>query len=109
MFKTLKYHPSYPERRFDSIEEARAWAFAFQHWYNTKPKHRAIKFVSPAERHARKDIEILKRRKKVYEKARQKHPERWSGKIRNFEPVKKVLLNPEKPKGKEVKNKEKVV
>ena len=32
-FKTLKYHPGYPDR-FGSIQDARAWARPFFDWYN---------------------------------------------------------------------------
>ena len=34
-------------------------------------------------------------RKQVYEEAKLNHPERWSGKTRNWEPIKEVYLNPE--------------
>ena len=32
----------------------------------------------------------------IYETARQRHPERWSGNTRRWESVKEVRLNPEK-------------
>jgi len=34
----------------------------------------------------------------AYKEAKEKNPQRWSGKIRNWEPVEEVLLNPEKQK-----------
>jgi len=41
---------------------------------------------------------ILINRKKVYQKAKLKHPERWSGEIRNWDHINEVNLNPEKSK-----------
>ncbi len=49
------------------------------------------------ERHAGKDGAILAERKKVLEAAKQKTPERWSRSTRNCNPIKAVILNPDKP------------
>ena len=40
------------------------------------------------------DKKIMENRIKVYEKAKAKHPERWSKDIRNWELPKYVSLNP---------------
>jgi putative transposase len=37
---------------------------------------------------------VLAKRKDVYQKAKDKNPERWSGQTRNWELVDKVHLNP---------------
>ncbi|WP_254046998.1 IS3 family transposase, partial [Pusillimonas sp. T2] len=34
LFKTLKYTPAYPRRRFADIDQARAWVHRFVTWYN---------------------------------------------------------------------------
>lgn len=52
LFKTLKYTPAYPKRRFADIEQARTWVHRFVTWYNTEHRHSGIRFVTPAERHA---------------------------------------------------------
>jgi transposase InsO family protein len=52
--------------------------------------------VTPSERHAGKDSEILQKRSAVLEVRREQNPERWSGEIRNCKPVGNVHLNPEK-------------
>lgn len=52
--------------------------------------------MTPSERHAGKDSEILQKRAAVLEVRREQNPERWSGEIRNCEPVGDVHLNPEK-------------
>lgn len=96
LFKTLKYRPGYPGKTFEELVDARRWVTQFAHWYNNEHRHSAIRFVTPAERHAGKDDELLRRRKAVYEAAKARHPERWSGKTRNWEPVRVVNLNPAK-------------
>jgi transposase InsO family protein len=35
LFKTLKYHPGFPDKPFDSLQEAREWVAGFQRWYTT--------------------------------------------------------------------------
>jgi putative transposase len=47
------------------------------------------------ERHLGFDRQILEQRKAVYEAAKQKHPERWTGNTRNWSPIETVWLNPE--------------
>jgi len=93
LFKTLKYCPEYPSKPFGSIEEANAWVRKFSHWYNHVHLHSGIKFVTPASRHEKKDGEILERRKKVYEEARLKNPNRWPRHTRNWNKIEEVYLN----------------
>lgn len=92
-FKTLKYCPQYPSKPFESIEAATTWVKEFVTWYNTQHLHSGICFVTPADRHEGKDEEILMKRKSVYEKAKQQHPNRWSKEIRKWEKVEIVKLN----------------
>ena len=95
LFKTLKYRPSYPSRAFESLLAARLWVEAFVHWYNDEHRHSAIRFVTPGQRHAGQDTALLSKRVDVYEAAKAKHPERWSGPTRNWQPVCIVHLNPD--------------
>ncbi len=97
LFRTLKYRPEYPTRPFQSIEEARAWVEAFVLWYNTEHLHSAIRFVTPDDRHFGREVDVLAKRSDVYDKARQRHPERWSRSTRNWTAIEKVYLNPEQP------------
>lgn len=94
IFKTLKYVPNYQPEGFRSLMEARLWVKHFVNWYNQEHRHSGINYVTPEERHAGKDVELLKKRKEVYEKARQEHPERWSGKIRSWDYSDTEWLNP---------------
>lgn len=83
-FKTLKYCPTFPDKPFGSVELAREWTSKFVNWYNEIHKHSAIKFVSPSQRHRGEDLLILEERAKVYERAKSKHPYRWSKSCRNW-------------------------
>lgn len=96
LFRTLKYRPEYPGKPFETPESSRDWVAGFVDWYNTEHLHSGINFITPDDRHFGREEKILNRRKKVYEKARRKTPERWSGKTRNWNPVEIVVLNPEK-------------
>ncbi len=98
LFRTLKYVPDYPSRPFESLEAAQQWVHTFVQWYNESHRHSAIGFVTPAERHEVKNHAILEARTAVYEKAREAHPARWSGAIRNWTPITEVWLNPDHEK-----------
>lgn len=107
LFKTLKYHPGFPDKPFSCLEDARIWVASFHHWYNEIHRHSALKFVTPDQRHRGEDIAILEQRHLLYEAAKKNHPGRWSRKTRNWTPVENVYLNPGKPVKKEVKLKQK--
>lgn len=98
LFKTLKYCPSFPERGFFNLEEAREWVLKFVNWYNNTHLHSGINFTTPAARHSGEDIKILKNRCKVYEEARIKNPIRWTKKTRNWSRLIEVELNPKRSK-----------
>jgi putative transposase len=106
LFKTLKYRPAYPQRSFESLMAARQWVGTFVRWYNEEHRHSAIKFVTPAQRHAGLDGALLRKRAEVYEAAKARRPERWSGDTRSWEPVTTVHLNPEKGVTKAVNKRE---
>lgn len=96
LFKTLKYRPGYPSQAFGDLTQARKWVGHFVDWYNNEHRHSAIHFVTPAQRHASQDVGLLQKRKAVYEAAKARQPQRWSGTTRNWIPVKVVHLNPAK-------------
>jgi len=98
LFKTLKYTPKYPNKPFENVVDARAWCHQFVTWYNHSHCHSGIEFVTPNQRHTLQDEAILKARHKVYEKAKQKHPNRWSGDTRKWDYIEEVHLNPNKKK-----------
>ena len=94
LFRTVKYRPDYPHKGFATIEEARVWVRNFVNWYNHAHLHSAIRFVAPAKRHEGVDKDILAARRQVYELAKARNPERWSGETRNWDPIQEVWLNP---------------
>lgn len=98
LFRTLKYGPSYPAQPFANVPAARLWVQEFVRWYNEEHRHSGIRFVTPAQRHARCDADLLARRADVYEAAKRAMPERWQGRaVRNWTPISEVWLNPDKP------------
>jgi hypothetical protein len=65
--QNIKYRPQYPRKPFKRLQ-----------------------------RHCGADETLLAGRRAVYEAARAQHPHRWSGTVRNWSSIEKVLLNPEK-------------
>ena len=98
LFRTLKYRPEYPGEAFSSLEAAGQWVEWFVGWYNHEHRHSGIRFVTPAQRHSGQEHQILCHRRQVYEEARRKNPNRWSGETRNWDPIAEVILNPSKHK-----------
>lgn len=95
LFRTLKYRPAYPSQSFASLSLARQWVTDFVQWYNHEHRHSAIGFVTPAQRHAGLDTALLRNRTNVYEAAKRRCPQRWSGATRNWQPFAVVHLNPD--------------
>lgn len=96
LFATAKTRPGYPSEPFTTIEEARAWVASFVRWYNEEHRHSGISFVTPAQRHAGLHEELLTHRIAVYEKAKARTPNRWTGRTRKWDPKPTVRLNPPK-------------
>lgn len=92
LFRTLKYRPEYPDKPFENIIEARDWAHRFVNWYNTEHLHSGIRFVTPEDRHNCSDHKILANRNRIYQQAQSRHPERWTGKTRNWQPDTEIIL-----------------
>ena len=76
-FKTLKYHPGYPDR-FGSIQDARAWARPFFQWYNEQHYHTGLNLLTPASVHSGQAALIRQQRQTVLQAAYGAHPERFS-------------------------------
>lgn len=96
LFRTAKYCPLWPERPFQSLQQARAWVQRFVDWYNEEHRHSALKYVPPHQRHTGQDRQLLQRRVELYAQARQHNPQRWSTKSRNWHLAGEVYLNPER-------------
>lgn len=98
LFRTLKYCPQWPSHGFDCVEAARKWVGRFVYWYNETHRHSQIRFVTPGQRHRGEERQILGRRDRLYAQAKARHPARWSGPTRNWKPINRVALNPERPR-----------
>ena len=75
-FKTVKYHPSCPER-FGSVEDARAWARELFEWYNHEHRHSGIGMFTPYDLHHGLARARREARGDVLLGAWSKHPERF--------------------------------
>jgi transposase InsO family protein len=96
-FRTMKYHQSYPLRRFRDLLSVRAWVDVFVDWYNAEHRHSGIKYVTPNQRHYGEADAICSARQQTYEQARQKHPRRWARPPRDWSQPVIVRVNHPRP------------
>jgi putative transposase len=75
-FKTLKYHPTFPER-FGSIQDARSFLHGFFTWYNEDHYHSGIAYMTPQVVHAGQAQECARIRQAALCAAFSAHPERF--------------------------------
>ncbi|MFJ8067131.1 IS3 family transposase, partial [Psychrobacillus sp. NPDC096426] len=61
--------------------------------------HSGLNFVTPIQCHTGAHVDILEKRKEVYETAKEKHPERWARDTRDWAPHQQVALNPMRDEG----------
>jgi len=93
-FKTLKYHPGYPDR-FGTIQDARAWARPFFDWYNQDHYHTGLNLLTPASVHYGQAGAVQQQRQSVMNAAFAAHPERFSRGLPHVAaPPDKVWINP---------------
>lgn len=93
----------WPEKAFETLEEARQWVERFVGWYNREHQHSGLKYVTPEQRHRGEATELLCKRDQLYREARDRNPRRWSGKTRDWTLASKVYLNPERSFSDELK------
>jgi putative transposase len=79
-FKTLKYHPCFPQR-FGSFEDARAFCASFFTWYNTQHRHGSLALLTPEQVHYGRAKEVLEQRARVLEAAFKANPRRFKGRM----------------------------
>ena len=94
LFRTVKYRPDYPRRPFQSVQEACGWVATFVAWYNHQHRHSGIRFVTPDQRHSGEAQAICRHRARVYDKAREQHPRRWSRSTRCWRQPEVIWINP---------------
>lgn len=98
-FKTLKYHPTFPER-FCSLEHARTFCRSFFGWYNTEHRHGSLALLTPAAVHYGRGEAILAQRAATLAEAFAKHPHRFKGRAPKVGTLPQaVWINPPKREG----------
>jgi putative transposase len=96
-FKTLTYHPGYPDR-FGSLQDARAWAGPFFDWYNHEHYHTGLNLLPPVSVHCGQANTLCRQRQTVMNAAYAAHPERFSkGLPVVAAPPAAVWMNPPSP------------
>jgi len=75
-FKTLKYHPTFPER-FGSVQDARVFCRGFFAWYNTEHRHDGLGLLTPEVVHDGRTEAVLEQRRAILAAAYAAHPERF--------------------------------
>jgi putative transposase len=75
-FKTLKYHPTYPDR-FGCVQDARGWARPFFDWYNYQHYHTGLNLLTPASVHYGHAEDIRQQRQAVLAAAYAQFPQRF--------------------------------
>src|SRR3990172_147654 len=73
-FKTVKYHPSFPER-FGGLLDARSWGQRLFSWYNYEHHHTALGLMTPAAVYYGQAPALFLGRQRVLEAAYTAHPE----------------------------------
>ena len=96
-FKTLKYHPTFPER-FGSPVDACAWFRPFGHWYNWEHHHTGLGLLTPAVVHFGQAAHVQAQRQQVLHQAYALHPERFvRGQPQPLALPTAVWINPPRP------------
>jgi putative transposase len=75
-FKTLKYHPEFPER-FGCVQDARSFLLDFFQWYNSMHHHSSLGWLTPWDVHHGHAAQRLSDRKLVLRHAFEANPGRF--------------------------------
>ncbi len=76
LFRTMKYHQSYPVRRFRNLDGVRHWIEGFVEFSIGEYRHSAIQCVTPNQRQFGEADAICAIRQQTYSKAHQENPHR---------------------------------
>lgn len=99
-FRMMKYHESYPLRRFQDLLSVRACVDGFVAWYNAEHRHTGINYVTTSQRHYGEADALCAVRQQTYEQARQRLPRRWARQPCDWSQTEIVRINhlrPQKP------------
>ena len=76
-FKTLKYHPDFPER-FGCVQDARQYCGSFFSWYNDDHHHSGLAWLTPEMVHFHRAQAVLLQRQATLDAAYARHPLRFN-------------------------------
>jgi len=76
-FKTLKYHPDFPER-FGCVQDARQFCSWFFAWYNDEHHHSGLAWLTPEMVHFHRAHSVLVQRQATLDAAYASHPLRFN-------------------------------
>lgn len=76
LFKTIKYHPTFPER-FGGVQDARVFCLRFFQWFNHEHRHRGIGLMTPWMVHTGRADMVRSARQIVLDHAFQRNPLRF--------------------------------
>jgi len=94
IFKTVKYHPDFPER-FGAPEDAIGYCRSLFPWYNTEHRHAGIGFLTPEVVHYGQATEVLAARAATMRAAYEANPSRFKRKSPTLSaPPTEVWINP---------------
>ena len=65
-------------------------------WSNHDHPHSAIRYVSPAQRYAGEDRDVLRACHALYQQAQAENPRRWARHTQDWNPITVVMLYPER-------------
>ena len=95
-FKTLKYHPQFPNR-FSAMAEAHQFCRAFFRWYNQQHHHSGLALLTPEQVHSGQAERIVQQRAQTLQAAYGAHPERFARLPRPQLPPTEAWINPPLP------------
>jgi putative transposase len=75
-FKTLKYHPGFPDR-FGGFEDAHGFVKPFFRWYNAEHRHSGIAYLTPEVVHRGGANDVLAARQAALDAAYLRNPARF--------------------------------
>lgn len=92
-FKTLKYHPEFPER-FGCVQDARQFCGFFFEWYNDEHHHSGIAWLTPEMVQFHRAQDVLAQRQITLDLAYASHPLRFNRPPQVKPLPQKVWINP---------------
>lgn len=96
-FKTLKYHPSFPNR-FGCFEDGLSFSRSFFPWYNGEHYHSGIAFLTPETVHRGRAAIVLAERQATMDRAYLERPQQFpKGAPRVPQLPEAVWINPPRP------------